>query len=475
MIQEEFAKQFISKLDFIPTQEQSNIIQDLSDFVLDIEMQEIFLLRGYAGTGKTSLINGLVQALNTYKIRSVLLAPTGRAAKVITQYTHKAAYTIHKKIYRQKGSKDAMGKFVLGDNLHKNTLFIVDEASMISNKGIGKTSVFGSGLLLDDLIRFVFSGERCKLILIGDEAQLPPVGSVLSPALSKEKLIQYMYPVYSGKLTEVIRQQKLQGILANATSIRQWQKEEKFEIKIQTKTFQDVIPITGTELIEEISSCYDNDGIEQTIVICRSNKRANRFNMGIRNQVLYKEEQLSVGDLIMIVKNNYFWTEDEEEIDFIANGDIAEITHIFDHEEMYGFSFINVSIRLIDYNDLELNVKLLTNTLSTETPSLSTEENKKLFYTILEDYKELKTKKTQYQKVKSNPYFNALQIKYAYAITCHKAQGGQWQNVFIDQGYITDEMIDKEYLKWLYTAFTRAINKLYLVNFNKKQLDLDDN
>ena len=229
MIQEEFAKQFISKLDFIPTQEQSNIIQDLSDFVLDIEMQEIFLLRGYAGTGKTSLINGLVQALNTYKIRSVLLAPTGRAAKVITQYTHKAAYTIHKKIYRQKSSKDAMGKFVLGDNLHKNTLFIVDEASMISNKGIGKTSVFGSGLLLDDLIRFVFSGERCKLILIGDEAQLPPVGSVLSPALSKEKLIQYMYPVYSGKLTEVIRQQKLQGILANATSIRQWQKEEKNE------------------------------------------------------------------------------------------------------------------------------------------------------------------------------------------------------------------------------------------------------
>jgi exodeoxyribonuclease-5 len=475
MIQEEFAKQFISKLDFIPTQEQSNIIQDLSDFVLDIEMQEIFLLRGYAGTGKTSLINGLVQALNTYKIRSVLLAPTGRAAKVITQYTHKAAYTIHKKIYRQKSSKDAMGKFVLGDNLHKNTLFIVDEASMISNKGIGKTSVFGSGLLLDDLIRFVFSGERCKLILIGDEAQLPPVGSVLSPALSKEKLIQYMYPVYSGKLTEVIRQQKLQGILVNATAIRQWQKEEKFEIQIQTKTFQDVIPITGTELIEEISSCYDNEGIEQTIVICRSNKRANRFNMGIRNQVLYREEQLSVGDLIMIVKNNYFWTEDEEEIDFIANGDIAEITHIFDHEEMYGFSFINVSIRLIDYNDLELNVKLLTNTLSTETPSLSTEENKKLFYTILEDYKELKTKKTQYQKVKSNPYFNALQIKYAYAITCHKAQGGQWQNVFIDQGYITDEMIDKEYLKWLYTAFTRAINKLYLVNFNKKQLDLDDN
>ena len=475
MIQEEFAKQFISKLDFIPTQEQSNIIQDLSDFVLDIEMQEIFLLRGYAGTGKTSLINGLVKALNTYRIRSVLLAPTGRAAKVITQYTQKAAYTIHKKIYRQKSSKDAMGKFILGDNLHKNTLFIVDEASMISNKDAGKNAVFGSGLLLTDLIRFVFSGERCKLILIGDEAQLPPVGSVLSPALNKEKLIQYMYPVYSGILTEVIRQDRLQGILANATAIRQWQKEEKFEIKIETQNFEDVIPITGTELIEEINNCYDKDGIEETIVICRSNKRANRFNMGIRNQVLYKEEQLSVGDLIMVVKNNYFWTEDEEEIDFIANGDIAEITHIFDHEEMYGFSFINVSIRLIDYNDLELNVKLLTNTLSSETPSLSTEENKKLFYSILEDYKELKTKKTQYQKVKTNPYFNALQIKYAYAITCHKAQGGQWKNVFIDQGYITDEMIDKEYLKWLYTAFTRAIDKLYLVNFNKKMLDLDEN
>jgi len=475
MIQEEFAKQFISKLDFIPTQEQSNIIQDLSDFVLDIEMQEIFLLRGYAGTGKTSLINGLVKALNTYRIRSVLLAPTGRAAKVITQYTQKAAYTIHKKIYRQKSSKDAMGKFILGDNLHKNTLFIVDEASMISNKDAGKNAVFGSGLLLTDLIRFVFSGERCKLILIGDEAQLPPVGSVLSPALNKEKLIQYMYPVYSGILTEVIRQDRLQGILANATAIRQWQKEENFEIKIETQNFEDVIPITGTELIEEINNCYDKDGIEETIVICRSNKRANRFNMGIRNQVLYKEEQLSVGDLIMVVKNNYFWTEDEEEIDFIANGDIAEITHIFDHEEMYGFSFINVSIRLIDYNDLELNVKLLTNTLSSETPSLSTEENKKLFYTILEDYKELKTKKTQYQKVKTNPYFNALQIKYAYAITCHKAQGGQWKNVFIDQGYITDEMIDKEYLKWLYTAFTRAIDKLYLVNFNKKMLDLDEN
>ncbi len=474
MIQDEFIKIFKQKLKHQPTNDQENAIKALAQFTLDIEMQEIFILKGYAGTGKTTLIDGLVKATNHFKIKTVLLAPTGRAAKVINKITGKIAYTIHKKIYRQKGSKDGFGSFALGENLHTNTLFIIDESSMIANNSADQ-STFGSGRLLEDLISFVFSGERCKLIFIGDTAQLPPVKLNISPALDQEAMKMFMYPVYSNTLIQVVRQEKDSGILYNATQLRNQLEDKNIEIKINTLDFDDIQAVNGETLIEDLNSAYDKDGIEQSIIVCRSNKRANRFNQGIRNAVLYKEDRISIGDLIMVVKNNYFWTEDEFEIDFIANGDIAEITHIFGYEKLYGFEFADITIRLIDYENIEFNVKILLNTLETETPALSYDENKTLFYKILEDYSDIKPKKKQYKEVRENPYFNALQIKYAYAITCHKAQGGQWKNVFLDQGYVNDEMINKEYLRWLYTAFTRPSEQLFLINFNKKMLDIDPN
>jgi exodeoxyribonuclease-5 len=473
VIENEFIKVFTKKLEHRPTDDQVSAIASLAKFTLNIEKEELFILKGYAGTGKTTLIDGLVKATNHFKIKTILLAPTGRAAKVINRITNKSAYTIHKKIYRQKSSKDGFGNFALGDNLHTNTLFIIDESSMIANHSLDQ-SAFGTGSLLDDLIRFVFSGVRCKILFIGDVAQLPPVKLDLSPALDEEALKRYMYPVFSSTLKQVVRQEKDSGILFNATELRKQLNKDSINIQIITKEFSDIEAINGELLIESLSSSYDNAGLEQSIIICRSNKRANRFNQGIRNAVLYKEERISVGDLIMVVKNSYFWTEDEMDIDFIANGDIAEIVHIFGHETMYGFDFADVTIRLIDYSYTEINVKILLNTLETETPALSYDENKKLFYTILEDYTHIKPKKKQYEEVRSNPYFNAIQIKYAYAITCHKAQGGQWQNVFIDQGYINDKMIDNQYLRWLYTAFTRPTKQLFLINFDKKMLDIDE-
>lgn len=473
MIQNEFIKIFYQKLKHEPTQDQELAIKNLAKFTLDIEQQEMFILKGFAGTGKTTLIDGLVKATNHFKIKTVLLAPTGRAAKVVNKITNKPAYTIHKKIYRQNGSKDGFGSFALGENLHTNTLFIVDEASMIANNSADQ-STFGSGRLLEDLINFVFSGARCKLIFIGDTAQLPPVKLNISPALDKEALKAFMYPVYSNTLKEVVRQEQDSGILHNATNLRQQLNDEKIEIKLDTIGFDDVTALNGETLIEDLNTSYDRDGLEQSIIVCRSNKRANRFNQGIRSAVLYKEERISTGDLIMVVKNNYFWTEEDSDIDFIANGDIAEITHIFGYEKLYGFEFSDITIRLVDYNDIEINVKILLDTLESETSALSYEQNKNLFYTIIEDYAHLKPKKKQYKAVRENPYFNALQIKYAYAITCHKAQGGQWKNVFIDQGYVNDEMINKEYVRWLYTAFTRPTDQLFLINFNKKMLDIDE-
>jgi exodeoxyribonuclease-5 len=473
MIYDEFIKVFKEKLKHKPTKDQEDAIHTLAKFTLNIEQQEMYILKGYAGTGKTTLIDGLVKATNHFKIKTILMAPTGRAAKVINKITGKIAYTIHKKIYRQKSSKDGFGSFALGDNLHTNTIFIVDEASMIANNSL-EQSTFGSGRLLEDLISFVFSGERCKLIFIGDTAQLPPVKLNISPALDTEALKMFMYPVFTNTLTEVVRQEKDSGILYNATKLRELLNSDKIDIKINTLDFDDIHAINGGMLIEDLNTAYDKDGLEQSIIVCRSNKRANRFNQGIRNTILYREERIAIGDLIMVVKNNYFWTEDEFEIDFIANGDIAEITHIFAYETLYGFDFADISIRLIDYDDTEVNVKILLNTLESETAALSFEENKNLFYKILEDYSEIKPKSKQYKEVRENPYFNALQIKYAYAITCHKAQGGQWKNVFIDQGYINDEMIDKEYLRWLYTAFTRPTEELFLINFSPKMLDFDD-
>ena len=469
MIKNHIQSEIIKNLGKSPTPGQQALSLQLADFIAESELDAIFLLKGYAGTGKTTLLSSLVKTLTIYKFNSVLLAPTGRAAKVLSTYAGKNAYTIHKNIYRQQSSSDGTGRFVLNKNMCKDTFFIVDEASMISNS-TGDTSIFGSGRLLEDLIEYVYSGSNCRLLLVGDTAQLPPVGLDVSPALSKEELEFYDRAVYEYELTEVVRQDLNSGILYNATFIRNLITSGEYEqgyFHLECKSFNDIRRVPGAELIEEISTCFDRYGLMETIVITRSNKRANKFNEGIRSSILYKEADISVGDLIMIVKNNYFWLEKNEQIDFIANGDIAEIITIYKHEELYGFKFANVSLRLIDYPDIEFDCKIILDTLSIETASLSGDQNRKLFDAVAEDYAEITTKKKRWEKIKEDPYFNALQVKFAYAVTCHKAQGGQWRAVFVDQGYLTEEMLNIEFLRWMYTAFTRPTERLYLVNFNK--------
>ena len=467
-------KDFISNLILLqlghePTAGQSEMIDKLAGFVSTPDVDYLFLLKGYAGTGKTTAISALVKVLDQLKLKFVLLAPTGRAAKVLSKQSGKGATTIHKKIYRQQNVADGSSRFALDRNLSKNTIFIVDEASMISNLPQDH-SVFGSGYLLSDLIEYVMSGFNCKLIVSGDTAQLPPVGLSISPALEPEELKLFGLAVISIELREVVRQSADSGILANATAIRNriLQEAPAGFWPLQMKGFPDVIQLGGDQLIEEISNCYSKLGREETIVITRSNKRANLFNQGIRQTILYQEEQVTKGDLLMIVKNNYHWSKQLEELDFIANGDIAEVVRIKKQEERYGFHFANVVLRLIDYQDLEIECKILLETLKAEAPALTSEENKRLFESISEDYLEIRNKRDRWKKIREDPYFNALQVKYAYAVTCHKAQGGQWKAVFLDHGYLTTEMIDREFLRWFYTAFTRAEEKLYLVNFHKE-------
>ncbi|MBN2519638.1 MAG: AAA family ATPase [Bacteroidales bacterium] len=447
-----------------PTECQKKLLRTLAGFVVSSTNRDILLVNGYAGTGKTTVISTFVNALKSDKIKSFLLAPTGRAAKVIMNYSNHPAFTIHKKIYRQKSSKDGFGEFVLDVNLHKNTFFIVDEASMISNTS-GEFSIFGSGNLLNDLIDYVYSGNNCKLILIGDIAQLPPVGLELSPALDEEVLKKYGLKTEYVQLTEVIRQNKESGILMNATRLREILNQSNFNIKFSLKGFTDIERLSGNEFIEILSDSIYKSGLNDVVVICRSNKRANLYNQGIRNRILNKEEEISTGDLLMVVKNNYYWS-DNLEIDFIANGDIIEIVKIHSFNELYGLRFADITARFIDFNNIETRLLIILDTLNIESASLPNETNKELFYKIAEDYQEIKTKKKRYQAVKEDKYFNALQVKFAYAITCHKAQGGQWKYVFIDQGYLSNEMINREYIRWLYTAFTRSIKKLYLINFN---------
>lgn len=457
----------LEKLEFEPTRDQDALIQSLSEFLMDNNPAKIFLIKGYAGTGKTTVISAMVNAFKKLRVKSVLLAPTGRAAKVLSSYSKKSAYTIHKKIYRQKSSKDGFGEFVLDKNLHSNTFFIVDEASMISNRS-NDISVFGSGKLLSDLINYVYNDKGCKLILIGDTAQLPPVGIDMSPALDAEQLKMFDLDVVENTLKQVVRQADDSGVLVNATNIRNKIASEDFSFpKFQIEHMTDIAKVSGSELIETISDSYDKYGYEDTIIITRSNKRANQYNKGIRSQILWREEEIAVGDFLMVVKNNYFWIDDNEKLDFIANGDIGEIVEIKKYHEQYGYRFADIVLRLVDYDNLEIDCKIILDTLDINTAALSSDDNKKLFYNIMEDYQHEKTRKKQYQGVKDDEFFNALQVKFAYAITCHKAQGGQWKNVFIDHGYLTEEMMDKEYLRWLYTAFTRPIEKLYLVNFNK--------
>lgn len=476
MIKNHLIKILTEKLAFPPTDSQQLLIDRMAAYITSDEPDEIMLIKGYAGTGKTTMINTLTKVLDQLKIRSALMAPTGRAAKVMAEYTGKPAFTIHKSIYRQKSSADGMGRFVLNKNLYKNTYFIVDEASMISNEG-NENSVFGSGRVLDDLLEYVYSGENCRLILVGDTAQLPPVGLDISPALEKFTLETYGFSVQEIELSDVVRQAEGSGILTNATEIRRRIGSPEHNsgfFPINLESFDDISRVSGADLIEMISTCYDKYGLFETTVVTRSNKRANVFNQGIRGSILYKENEIERGDLLMVVKNNYFWADEDSGIDFIANGDIAEIITINGYEELYGFRFANVSLRFLDYGEVELDCKIFLDTLSLETASFGYEQNRQLFETVSEDYMNIGNKRERWKKIKENPHFNALQVKYAYALTCHKAQGGQWKAVFIDHGYLTEDMLDTEYYRWLYTAFTRPTEKLFLVNFDKGFFEGDE-
>ena len=465
MINDYLAQQIKTNFPYKPTLEQEKVVKKLADFLFCQNSETLFLLRGYAGTGKTSLIGALVKTLDQLQQKCILLAPTGRAAKVFAHYAGHSAFTIHKKIYRQRTFSNEMDNFSINENLHQHTLFIVDEASMIANDGLSG-SMFGTGRLLDDLIQYVYSGQGCRLMLIGDTAQLPPVGEVESPALCVDILKGYGMEVYEGMLTEVVRQLHDSGILYNATALRRYIADEDFFTlpPVRVNGFPDVKVVPGNELIEAINDCYDHEGMDETIVVCRSNKRANIYNKGIRNMILYREEELEAADMFMVAKNNYFWAEACKELDFIANGDIAVVRRVGHEQEMYGFRFADVVLCFPDYDDLELEVKLLLDTLHTDTPALPKEQNDKLFYTVLEDYADITTKRERMKKMKADPYYNALQVKYAYAVTCHKAQGGQWQSVFVDMGYIPPEAYrTTDFYRWLYTSVTRATDRLSLL------------
>lgn len=469
MIIDEVRGHITQNLGHVPTAGQETVIHALGSYLFTRD-DSIFLIKGYAGTGKTSLVASLVKSLVNYRYRSVLLAPTGRAAKVLSRYSGVAAYTIHKKIYRQKTSSEGFGEFSLDKNLHRNTLFIVDEASMIANQSI-ELSVFGSGRLLDDLISYVFSGIGCKLILIGDDAQLPPVGFDRSDALDPKYLERYGFPVEEYYLDEVVRQTLDSGILFNATRLREKIKPDVHGYPgLMAGKFPDFICVNGETLLDSLESSYSKVGQEETIVLCRSNKLANRYNKGIRSTILHYDEDIRMGDLVMVVRNNYHWLRDSEEVDFIANGDILEVTRVKGSKELYGFDFRDMSVRFTDYRVMEFEAKAMLDTLYSDGPALDKDRTRSLFSAVSEDYQHMKGKKHKADAIREDPFYNALQLKFAYAITCHKAQGGQWKHVYIDQGWQTEENLDREYYRWLYTAITRATEKVFLVNFKDEFL-----
>jgi len=449
-----------------PTLGQSEAAEMLTSFISSDFQDEVFLLKGFAGTGKTTLIAALVKVLKIHKRKSVLLAPTGRAAKVLSNYSEAAAYTIHKKIYRQKKVQDGFAEFGLDRNLHKNTVFIVDESSMIANQAL-ELSVFGSGRLLEDLVSYVYSGIGCKLIFCGDSAQLPPVGLDISEALNANAIESFGFEVKQYVLDEVVRQEKESGVLANATSLRKMLDKDSLNKypALQADKYDDFIRVAGQELIETIQSSYDKQGLEETIIVCRSNKQANKYNQGIRSRILWKEEEISTGEQLMVVKNNYFWFKDDDDVDFIANGDIVELTRIIQYKELYGFRFAKVNLKFKDARELDFDCWIILDTLSSETASIDRNVMREFFFKVMDDYQHVKGKKNRTDAVREDEYFNALQVKYAYAVTCHKAQGGQWKHVYVDQGYITEDKLDREYYRWLYTAITRTSSKTHLVNF----------
>lgn len=460
----DFQEKFYGYLPGKPTEDQVDLVERMERFLFQENNRSGFIIRGYAGTGKTTAIAAMIKTFPAFRLKSVLLAPTGRAAKVLSNFSHKQAFTIHKKIYHSERGRDGVTYFKLAANLHTNTIFIVDEASMISDGGAYEQS------LLDDLIEYVYTGKNCRLVFIGDIAQLPPVGKNISPALDPKYLISNYYMRLKGvELTQVMRQALESGILHNATLLRQQISKKTPVIQFKLDGFNDVWRIDGTELEDELNTCFAKYGADETIVISRSNKRANLFNQQIRVRIKDLDEEIATGDHVMVVKNNYFWLDDKSPVSFIANGDIAEIMRIGNIEELYGFRFVEASIRLIDYPQLQpIDVKLLLNTIHTESPALGTEESQRLYENVMLDYEAVSNKRMKHALLKKNPYFNALQVKFGYAVTCHKSQGGQWKAVFIDQGYLTEEMLNKEYLRWLYTAITRSTERLYLVNFNER-------
>ena len=486
MVNDELKYRIRQSLGFTPTPEQEHALDVFSLFLTDRMENAVMIMRGSAGTDKTTLVGAIVRAMAALKQKMILLAPTGRAAKVFSLNAGHAAYTIHRRIYRQKSAGD-LSAFNLNDNLNRDTLFIIDEASMISNQGFGD-SAFGSGCLLDDLMQFVYNGQRsasplassnnCRMLLIGDKAQLPPVGEDESPALMADVLRCYGMKVYECDLNQVLRQRPLEGgqgsgILWNATMIRQMITHDEITglPRIRFEGFADIQPVPGDELIETLASSYSHVGLDETIVITRSNKRANIYNQGIRNTVLDREDELCRGDQLMIVKNNYFWTEGSKDIPFIANGDIAVVQRVRNVHELYGFRFAEVTMQFPDYDNYELTATVILDSLTTEAPALTHEQQEQLYNAVIEDYADIPQKVERIKKIKSDRYYNALQVKFAYAVTCHKAQGGQWTHVYLDQGYMTDDMLTPDYIHWLYTAFTRATEKLYLVNWPKTQVD----
>ncbi|MBO5972848.1 MAG: AAA family ATPase [Alistipes sp.] len=461
------SQQIYAKLSFEATFNQKKIIEKLSKWLADDDYRRIFLLNGYAGTGKTTIIAAFVAALKELGIKTILLAPTGRAAKVLSHYSHVEALTIHKRIYRERSLADYESKFSLDYNKERGAIFIVDEASMLSNSSNDET--FGSGDLLEDLVTYVRSGKECRLILVGDDAQLPPVGDDFSPALDPSTLLRYGDVEY-GTMDEVVRQSHDSGILFNATMLRCMLENHIFEIPKFDTSYPDFKSLQGGELLEMLQDCYDRYGRDETIVVTRSNKRANRYNEGIRRYNLSAEEEIESGDMLMVVKNNYHYAEHDENspMTFVANGDVMRLKRIRRFEDFYGFRFIDAQVEFPDYDDYQMDIKIMLDTLASESPSLTREQSKSLFYEVEKDYLDIKSKAKRYRAIRENSHFNAMQVKFAYAVTCHKAQGGQWKAVFVDRCLFGDEEMTKDMLRWLYTAITRATERVYLVNFDER-------
>ncbi|MDR2886359.1 MAG: AAA family ATPase [Rikenellaceae bacterium] len=471
MISEHIAFQIYANFGFEPTFGQKKIVESLSDFISGSNHSTILILNGYAGTGKTTLMAAFVKAIKQLSIKPILLAPTGRAAKVFSQFAGEKAGTIHKKIYRQRSATDPDARFTLDQNRERDACFIVDEASMLANSS-GEGSVFGSGDLLDDLVTYVRNGARCRLIVVGDNAQLPPVGHDRSPALDPKRMGVYG-PVIYCTLDEVVRQQEESGILFNATLVRCMLEAGLYDKPLLRTSSPDVHAIGGGELMEAVEECYSRFGREETIIITRSNKRANRFNEGVRRMVLQAEGEIESGDMLMVVKNNYHYAggDEDDKMEFIANGDIGRLQRLRRYEDLYGFRFADAMMTFPDYDERQIECKILLDTLSSEAPALTREQSDLLFRGVSEDYADIKSKAKRYKEVRENPHYNAVQVKFAYAVTCHKAQGGQWSAVFIDRLLFGDEHMTRDWMRWLYTAITRATERLYLVNFDDSFLE----